>query len=410
MKIAMLAIGDELVDGQSIESNSATLAQILRERGQRLTEVRRVRDQIETIVEALNALAADHDIVITSGGLGITRDDLTRQAVATLLGTDIVEDEGSLRVVKARVAGRGREFAPALQGHATHPDGATVIDNPVGLAIGFEATVGDCYVATFPGVPFEFDAMARQWAARFGHGDIHRRSVTLFGVTERQVEQRLEGLDIPADIHVGICPHDGPLDVSLSGPQAEVNEQLEVIAERLGAHVLGYDASIEALLGAALTERQQTIASAESCTGGLIGSMITDVSGSSGYFLEGVVTYSNDAKMARLGVSPRTLEEHGAVSEATVREMAAGVRRTSTADWGVSSSGIAGPTGGSADKPVGLVHLCVAGPAGDVHRVVYFPGVGRTRVKRRAAYAALTMLLCAVSERDVPVLSAPRPG
>ncbi len=409
LKVAFLAIGDELLNGRQAEKNGALLARALWGIGVPIVQFRVVRDEHDAIVGALEALSHEHDVVVTSGGLGLTRDDLTREALAKWLSSPLMIHEPSISIIAGRVAQRGREWASDLRLNAQIPRDAEPIANGVGLAVGFIARGAKATVAVLPGVPTEFAAMVREgvvpWVEAHigvGHARGSQQRTIIFGLGEREIERRVGALDLPAGVRFGICAQDGPVEITLSGDGGQWRDASNAIAKALGDAVIGYDATIPQLVLNECRMLGVRLALAESCTGGLIASMLTDVPGASDVLLEGAVTYSNEAKRERLGVGAETLERFGAVSQAVVLEMAEGIRRTARADWGVAVSGIAGPGGGSDDCPVGCVHLAVAGPVGCWYAEERFFGLSRRRIKRRAALAAQVLLLQALRGERPP--------
>lgn len=402
----VLTIGDELLRGEIVDSNKAFLCERLLDLQ---VEVRRqvsVADDPEELEALLREAAANARIVLVSGGLGPTRDDITASVVAQSFGRPLVRDEATLEQIRGFFARFGREMAPNNAKQADFPEGAEVLPNPNGTAPGFLLDAGDCCLVCLPGVPRELYAMmddevVPRLASRFAAGlFIHATLLRTFGIGESTLDRRLE--DIARGdraLRLGFrtqfpdnCVRVVARAATLGEAQSRVAEVVREIRRRLGPLVLGEgERGLEALVGELLRDRKRTLAIAESCTGGLIASRLTDVPGSSQYLLESVVTYSNAAKRKRLGVRALDLERHGAVSEPVVRQMAEGIRRHSGASMGLAVTGIAGPGGGSPDKPVGTLYLALADENGTAvqHHSLAFD---RSRNKLLASQLALDWL------------------
>jgi nicotinamide-nucleotide amidase len=383
----IVTIGDELCRGEIVDTNSAWIAERLTAAGFHVRWRTSTTDEAADMEAALRQAAGRARVVVTSGGLGPTEDDRTVDVLCGLLGVAPAVDAASREKMELRFAERGFAITPNNLLQVRAPTGADVLENSAGLAPGFRVRLGGADVFVTPGVPREMKAI---WDAPGGidaclrailDGAAGSRSGTaprvarrvwrVAGLGESHVDHRLRGLlDATADatLHFRIAYPENLVTVVVRRPtlaEAErVLDDLDVdVRARLGDHVYGTgDESLAQVVGRMLRARGETLATAESCTGGLVGDLVTDVPGSSDYYRGGVVAYANDAKIGLLGVSLMTLGEHGAVSEACVTEMAEGVRRALGASWGVATSGIAGPGGGSDDKPVGLVHFAVAGP------------------------------------------------
>lgn len=406
----LLLTGDELLRGFIQDANSGFVADRLRELGIELREIRIVGDDHDEIRGAI-AAARDElrtDLVIVCGGLGPTHDDRTSEAVAEAAGAGLELRDDALRVVEARVRAYGRmrtpeeaaTFTPGNRKQATLPTGARWVD-PLGTAPGYVlATASGTTYAVLPGPPSE---LRHAWRgveetpelgallARVGRR--HERLVRVWGVPESRASQVLASIgheDTDA-ARVTICARDGELEIAVRGTDDAV---VDLLAERLGAElgdrVFAIDdhRSVVELVAAELTARRWRLAVAESCTGGLLGAAVTAVAGSSAWFVGGVVTYGDAAKVALAGVDRSELEANGAVSEPVARAMAAGARRALGAEVGIGITGVAGPGGGSEGKPVGTVHVAWSTPAGDDHRVVRIPG-DRDTVRRRTVHLAL---------------------
>ncbi|MBN1943078.1 MAG: competence/damage-inducible protein A [Phycisphaerae bacterium] len=400
----ILSIGTELTMGRTVDTNSAFLARQLAERGFETTAHETVADDQGAIVQALRRAAEQADVVIVSGGLGPTPDDVTRQALAEAMGAELLLDEASLARIEAFFQRRNRPMPPSNRIQAMVPAGARPLENTRGTAPGVEATLGEARVFVVPGVPYEMEAMfERAVAPRLpaGGGVVLHRVVRLFGAGESDFAEMLgELLRDTESLRVGTTVAAGLVSVRIysrgeTPEQADrlAQERTERIRQRLGEKVLGVgeEASMESAVGELLLRTGRSVATAESCTGGLIGEMLTAVPGASRYYLGGVIAYDNRVKMEQLGVPGGVLQEHGAVSEPTALAMAQAVRERLGAEYGLATTGIAGPDGGTAEKPVGLVYTALAGPKGASAARHLLPG-DRAMVRLRSALAALNML------------------
>ncbi len=405
MKAEIIAIGTELVNGQNLDTNSQWLSRSLGALGIQVHFHTTLGDDLEENVAAFKIAAARADLVLASGGLGPTQDDLTREALALVAQVPLVEDAASLEAIAAMFARRNRVMAERNRVQALFPQGAEVLANRVGTAPGIWMKVGGALFGCLPGVPSEMRIMFDEQAAPrlrgiAGNGRviIHRK-INLFGKGESELEA--EAMDLTArgrQPEVGITAHDATISFRITAVgtnEAEALLSLEptalLIRERFAELIVGEgsDDVAEALVSH-LVRTKATLATAESCTGGLVAHMITSLAGVSPYFLGGVVSYANEAKAELLGVSNELLEAHGAVSPEVAQAMAVGVRQRLGADIGLSTTGIAGPGGGTPEKPVGLVYLGLA-TANEVHtrRLEIGPDQPRDVIQRRSAKQAL---------------------
>jgi nicotinamide-nucleotide amidase len=406
MNASILAVGDEIVGGLTTDTNSAFLAQLVRSAGVEVAGFLTVADDEPAILKALQRALEDADVAITTGGLGPTADDLTTACVARLAGLSLELHEPSLHIIEERFRNLNLPMPPNNRKQAMLPAGSELVPNPLGTAPGFIVAVEGGghtrYVISMPGVPREMRRMAEEtvlpWlAAKSGGLKIGSRVFSTVGATESRLDELLVGVISPAEARLSFRAAFPRLQVRVTATaptESELNGRLDALAQRihdrLGDHVYATsDEGLEETVGRMLRNAGATISVAESCTGGLIGHRVTEVPGSSEYFLLGVVAYSNAAKQTLLGVSAHTLEEHGAVSEATVLEMARGVRNKAGTTFGLSTSGIAGPGGGSADKPVGTVWIALAWNEGDWARRYDLGQRSRSWVKELTAQLAL---------------------
>jgi nicotinamide-nucleotide amidase len=371
-----------------------------------------VGDHRGDLDEALRTLSARADLVVMSGGMGPTEDDLTAECVAAALGVPLELHEPSLRAIEERFRAFGRPMTPNNARQARFPRGAEVIPNRFGTAPGFTVRLDRAEVVCFPGVPVEYRGLCEEWllprvAGRLGAVPA-ARVVKLLGLGESAADHAMRPLmDDPANVQRGVRwgyrAHFPEVHVkwTVSGPDpaaaaAHADRILAEVRRLFGDHVWGEGKDeLPGVVVARLAARGERVALAESCTGGLVAQLLTDVAGASAVIDLGVVAYANAMKERVLGVPDDVLAARGAVSEEVARALAEGARRVAGAAWGIGITGIAGPTGGTAEKPVGTVHLALAGPGGThtVHRV--YRG-DRQRVRRAAAFEALDLLRLAI--------------
>jgi nicotinamide-nucleotide amidase len=405
--VEVIATGTELLIGGVVETNSLFLADALLALGLELRWKTVVGDDPAAIAQALRAAARRSAVTILLGGLGATEDDHTRNVVARVAGRPLARRAGLLPPILARYRGRGVAPPPGVEALVDLPRGARVIPNPVGSAPGFALALGRARLVCLPGVPPEMEAMftasVRPWLAGCFRGarPILLRLVRSYGLSEGEVNRRLLDLfrrDPAAVLGLRAVTQTGGVDVRLrvGGLPAARARALAVlvtdeIRRRLGdaVYTVGRD-GLETVVAGLLLGRKQRLALAESCTGGLIGHRLTNVPGSSG-FLDSVVSYSDRSKLRLLGVPAETLARHGAVSPETVSAMAEGARRAAGADLGLAVSGIAGPGGGTAAKPVGLVQFALAAADGVATEARTFRG-NREAIKWHASQFALDLL------------------
>ncbi len=404
-RAAVVLSGNELLDGRTQDTNGAFVCDDLSRRGVKVTELLTVADDRERLAGALrHALGGEPDVLVVGGGLGTTHDDLTAECLAEVLGVELAEDPDALAFVEERVRAVAerrhldyRETFALARRQAKLPAGSTAVP-PAGVAPGIAARSGETRIFAYPGVPYEFRQMWLETAAGLeGSGffpDVVVRTVRVFGVGELQVGPILDAL--PHDrVELGINVGGGEVAVRIrhrKDARAQAQSDTLVAALESGVPVYSADGrSIDDIVAGVLRSRGLTLAAAESCTGGLLGARLTARPGSSDYFTGGVISYANQAKIDLLAVPPGMLAQFGAVSEEVAVAMAEGARAALRADYAVSVTGVAGPDGGTAEKPVGLVYLGCAGPEGTRVRRGSFPG-DRDSVRAFAATAALHLL------------------
>ncbi|HEX7624593.1 MAG TPA: CinA family nicotinamide mononucleotide deamidase-related protein, partial [Anaeromyxobacteraceae bacterium] len=362
-----------------------------------------VGDDRTDLVAALAETTARADVVVMSGGLGPTEDDLTAECVAQAMGVLLVLDEASLAAIRARFEKLGRTMTPNNAKQARFPRGATILPNRLGTAPGFLVRLGRGELVCLPGVPVEYKGLCEEVvlpriAARAGEVPA-ARLVKLIGIPESHADEAMRPvMDAPEHrgVRFGYRAHWPEIHVkwSVPGPEAEAHaERILGEVRRIFGDAIFAEGKAELPQGVleALTARGERLALAESCTGGLVAQLLTSVPGASAVLEVGAVVYGNDAKTAVLGVPEALLAAHGAVSEPVARAMAEGARRLGSATWGLAVTGIAGPGGGTPEKPVGTVHLAIAGPDGTRTWARRFPG-DRERVRKTSAYDLLNQL------------------
>lgn len=367
MRIRLLLTGNELMSGDIVDSNSAMIAQCLSEYGLTIDKKVTVGDHLPTLIAELRDLARDADVLLVNGGLGPTVDDLTAEALAAAAGVELAEQPLALEHLEHWCAKLGLALNSANRKQALLPAGCRILPNPVGTAVGFALDIGQCQVLCTPGVPRELERMLSDTIlpqlAR-GSDAVSIRKLTFFGIGESSLQQLVTDRlsPWPGDVELGFRAGFPLMELKLTTrhptaePRAEQMQQR--IVELAGEYLIATGAvTMAQALVALLTERGRRICVAESCTGGSIATELTRIPGASQVFEAGFVTYSNRMKTQLLGVEPALLEQHGAVSEPVVRAMAQGALQRSGADYAISVSGIAGPDGGSEDKPVGTVWI-----------------------------------------------------
>jgi nicotinamide-nucleotide amidase len=418
----VVTIGDEVLRGEIVDTNKSFLSERLLRLDLVTERHASVRDDPAAIAEILREAARRARVVLVSGGLGPTRDDLTTAVAAESFGRRLVRDAASLERIRAGFAQSGREMGENNARQADFPEGAEVLENPVGTAPGFVLEAEGALLFFMPGVPRELARMVDEQVLprlerRLARGGVVRAALLrTFGLGESVLDRELADLarDTPG-LALGFrtqFPDNLVRVVARGESEAIACARLEAttaeIRRRLGALVVGIgEKALHEVVGELLLERKRTLAVAESCTGGLVASRLTDVPGSSGYLLEAIVAYDDAAKRRDLGVSAADLEAHGAVSEPVVRQMAEGIRARAGADIGLATTGIAGPGGGSPEKPVGTLWVAYADDAGTTSRR-YELLRERARNKELAAQIALDWIRRRLLGLELPAESFPR--
>jgi len=417
---SICTIGDEILIGQIVDTNSSHISQALNSLGIRVTRMLSIGDDHKVIVSSLEAELAENDIVIVTGGLGPTKDDITKKALAELSGSkEIKTDSRQLEIIHRILSARGLDVLDINLAQADVPDTCTVIPNRLGTApimvfdfpeerFGHKATL-----YSLPGVPFEalgaLEDILSDIKTKYSISDIYHRTVMTFGLAESALSKLIEEWEdnLPEDMHLAYLPNTLTgvrLRLSIYGGIKEVEEariEAEVAKLRpvLGTSLYSeQDDTLEECIGRLLKASEKTLSTAESCTGGSIASMITSVSGSSEYYLGSVVSYANSVKTNVLGVSADIIEKYGAVSRECVIAMADGVRKLTGSDFSVATSGIAGPGGGSEDKPVGTVWIGVSSQMGTEAFRLVFKGDRKRNIERFSANALNILRVKLVNE------------
>lgn len=407
MKATIITIGDEILIGQIVDTNSASISRKLNTAGITIATKLSIGDTREAIVEAVERAMAECDITIITGGLGPTKDDITKHTLAAIFNSELVYNETEGEHVRRLLERRGIAFTDLNRGQAMLPACCTVLHNAHGTAPGmwFDTPKGGV-VVSLPGVPFEMehlmdDEVIPRLKARYPLKAIVHRTLITRGIPESILAERISAWEdaLPKHLHLAYLPAPNVVRLRLSAydvegeaAEAEITAQFDTLRTIIGDNIVGYEGStLEAQIHDILTARGEKLAVAESCTGGTIASKFTAMAGASAYFMAGVVSYSNEAKHDILGVSWESLNTYGAVSEQVAREMAEGVRRISNADYAIATTGIAGPSGGSEAKPVGTVWMAVATPTKTI-AVMRNSGTDRGQIISRASAYAIEML------------------
>lgn len=418
MKACILTIGDEILIGQVTDTNATYMANALNDEGFDIVQHLSVADTRDGIRHGLDQALALADVVLMTGGLGPTKDDITKKVLAEYVGTELVFHEESWERLQKIYRGFGREAGKHHRVQCELPASATVLTNERGTAPGMWLEHNGKILVSMPGVPYEMRYLVDNEVVprlRAGNLDAQRqRSLTILtaGAGESTIAEAIETIEDALPDHVGLAylPDLGTVRLRLTTRgtdeavmQAELTEYQRQIEAVVGDLVYGYGKENLALaLGRRLLAAGKTMVTAESCTGGSVAAALTANAGSSAYFLGGIVSYSNEIKQSQLGVQAQTLADHGAVSEQTVLEMAAGARARLGADYAIATSGIAGPGGGTETKPVGTIWIAIAGPGGAKARLLS-SGKDRQRNITYTVHQALDML-----RRELDALPAER--
>lgn len=409
----IITIGDEILIGQTVDTNSAWISAQLNTLGVRVNRIISISDKKEEIIDALDDSLNRAGLVLLTGGLGPTSDDITKDTLAEYFGSELVLNQDVLDEVTERITGRNLEMNENNRRQALVPDKCTVLINRAGTAPGMVFRKEDKLIVSMPGVPSEMRYLMQEYvlplvASQTGRGVIVHRNIMTYGTFEAKLAERLEGFEkeLPPEVRLAYLPAHGLIKLRLTGRGSDENrvrliiaEQVEKLYSIIPDVIYGEDeVMLEEVVGKLLLEKRLTLATAESCTGGRIASLITSVPGSSSWYKGSVVAYDNSIKTGLLGVDAATINLFGAVSRETAEEMAAGIMNLMQVDYAVAVTGIAGPAGGTPEKPVGTVWITVASGNGIVSELHRFADERMINILR-SSYTALNMLRLQILNR-----------
>lgn len=406
MKAEIITIGDEILIGQVVDTNSAWMAEELNMIGIEIRQITSISDKRDEIIQTLEAAIKRADLILITGGLGPTKDDITKTTLAEYFNSDLIFNEDACLNVERHFKQRGYELTTLNRKQAEIPEKCIPIQNPNGTAPGMWFEENEKIIVSMPGVPYEMKYMVSNFIiprliGKINGNSIVHKTVLTHGLGESFLSQKIAGWEneLPENIKLAYLPQPGIVRLRLTAvgkDKASLNQQLRQAIDALYQHIpgliFGFDTNtFEQVVGEMLSKKHLTLSTAESCTGGYIASLITSVSGSSDYYKGSVVAYSNAVKQKELGVSEASLIEHGAVSEVVVKQMALGIKHKLQTNYALATSGIAGPTGGTGEKPVGTTWIALATPNTIIAKKFQF-GEHRQRNIRKTALAGLDML------------------
>lgn len=401
IRAEIITIGDEILFGQITDTNTQWIGAELTNIGIRPVRKTSVGDLQEDIISALTEASQRADVIIVTGGLGPTKDDITKHTFCKYFGSELKINEDALALVTEFFAKRGREMTELNIQQAALPTNCTYIPNLWGTAPGMWFEKDNVIYVSLPGVPYEMKSLMEhailpRLKERFSFNIIQHKIIRTIGIGESFLAETIEHWEnaLPAHIKLAYLPHFGQVKLRLTATgnnqeilDAELKAQVDSLLPLIEDFVFGYDADeLESVIGKLLIERNATIGTAESCTGGFVASQLTSIPGSSHYFEGSVVSYSNAVKMNVLGVSRDTLENFGAVSEQTAREMAEGARKVLNTTYAISTTGIAGPDGGTPEKPVGTVWIACATPTETVTQLLTLRSIRKVNIELTSSY------------------------
>ncbi|GLS83545.1 competence/damage-inducible protein A [Paraferrimonas haliotis] len=419
MKIELICTGEEVLSGQIVDTNASWFANCLLDNGFELSRKTTVGDRMEDLISVFQERSKTADVIVVNGGLGPTEDDLSAQAAAQACGVPLVVNEPWLELMSQWFARSGRVMAANNKKQAMLPEGAVMIENPVGTACGFRIKLNNAWLLFTPGVPHEFKRMIHDHLLPFVRSQRSSRTpvklakLMTFGEGESQLASRLDSVTLSDGIDIGYRASSPQLEVKIfartDAAIAKLDETTKKVKQQIGESFFGEGGhTLAECIHKQLIKSGVTIAAAESCTGGLLASQLVAFPGSSRYLQSSIVSYSNQAKKTLLGVSSDTLELHGAVSKQTAAEMALGVRQIMDTDYGLSVTGIAGPEGGSDDKPVGTVCIGLSTRNQVFTQRLQFGNRSRTWIRNMSCAVAYDMLRRAIAGQfpiaDYPML------
>lgn len=402
----LITIGDELLYGQTIDTNAAFIGEKITETGIELVYHTTVGDDSETLLNAIAQAMKRVDIVLTTGGLGPTHDDITKKIICKYFKRQLVFHENILKELEEKYKAQGMVMPPINQNQALLPQGAKFFENRIGSALGIIFQENGKIFISMPGVPSEMKIMINEQVLPYfkekisGQIKIIHRKLRTIGIAESAIFEKVKKIiDEKSPVKIAFLPSFRGVDIRLTvkiDNKVKADEAIAKVEKRfmeiIGKYIFGYDNDeLPDIIGKQLMDRGLTIAVAESCTGGMLGKIFTAIPGSSAYFLGGVISYSNDIKTKILNVPAITIERHGAVSAETAKYMADGARKLTGASIGVAITGIAGPAGGTPEKPVGLTYIGIAVEDGIKAKDFHY-GKDRRHNRLRACYSALDMV------------------
>lgn len=417
MNAEIISIGDELLIGQVVNTNASWMAAEINKAGIRVGHISSISDNEDDICNALDEASGRADVVLITGGLGPTKDDITKHVLAKYFDSKLVFHEPSFEQVKQLFKVRNYEVTPINRKQAEIPANCIPLHNEHGTAPGMWFEKDEKVFVSMPGVPFEMKALMShhilpRLREKFRLGFIYHKTIMTFGLGESRLAEKIEDIEdsLPDHIKMAYLPQPGIVRIRLSASgsdqsklESEINGYCKTISKRVPELVFGYDdITIEKVVGELLLKKGEKVATAESCTGGYIAHLITSVPGSSNYFPGSVISYSNEVKIKELDVKPIDIYKHGAVSQQVVEQMAIGVRQKMKSDFGLATSGIAGPDGGTEEKPVGTVWIALATREG-VRSKLFKLDEHRGRNIRRSSLAALNMLRLELTTGEMTV-------
>ena len=412
MKAEIISIGDELLIGQVVNTNASWMAQELNKAGINVVQISSVSDEGEHIKLSIKEASGRADIILMTGGLGPTKDDITKKVLMEYFGSKLIFHQATFEHIQKLFAARNYPVTEVNRQQADIPDNCIPLPNRVGTAVGMWFEESGKVFVSMPGVPFEMKTLMTEQVipklkTKFKTPHIIHKTIMTTGIGESMLAAKIEEWveQMPQEIKLAYLPQPGivRLRLSLTGKNKRelkqiTEEQCDKLYDYVPKAIFGYnDISLEEVLGNILKEKGLTVSTAESCTGGYIAHLLTSIAGSSKYFNGSVVSYTNEVKVNQLVVSKKDIEKHGAVSQQVVEQMAIGVRDLLKTDYSMATSGIAGPDGGTEEKPVGTVWIAIATPEGVKSKLFHF-GEHRGRNIRRSALMALNMLRLELSK------------
>jgi len=414
MTAEIISIGDELLIGQVVNTNASWMAEELNKSGIRVSEIVMIGDDAKAIQKALGEAESRADVILITGGLGPTKDDITKQVLSDYFGARLIFHKPTFQQIEQLFKARNYKLTPINRKQAEVPDNCIPLHNKNGTAPGMWFERDKKVFVSMPGVPFEMKTLMLEQIIpalrkKFKLGFIYHKTIMTHGLGESMLAERIQKIEeqLPAHIKLAYLPQPGIVRLRLSAYgndkmalETEVKKYCTYFKNTVPELVFGFDdVSMEEVVGKLLLDKRKTLSTAESCTGGYIAHLITSIAGSSDYFKGSIISYSNEVKTKELGVQKSDIEDYGAVSKQVVEQMSIAVRNKLGTDYSLATSGIAGPTGGTGEKPVGTVWVAMASENG-VKSVLHHFGEHRGRNIRRSALAALNMLRLELIKND----------